>query len=46
MKRVITKVMTLVCSSVFILAITTINSVSRHHAYQGQFPNELKKYKK
>ncbi|GFI42243.1 cyclic lactone autoinducer peptide [Thomasclavelia cocleata] len=46
MKKMYNKLLTLVASSAFILAIQAVNAASREHIYQGEEPEALKKYKK
>ena len=46
MKKMYNKLLTLVASSAFILAIQAVNVVSREHIYQGEEPEALKKYKR
>lgn len=46
MGKVKSKILTLISSGLFLLAIQTVNSASRLHLYQEKEPDSLKKYEK
>lgn len=46
MKKVKIKVLSLISSGLFLIAIQTVNLVSKGHLYEVKEPDSLKKYEK
>lgn len=46
MKKLKFKLLSLFASSIFLMAIQSVNMASRNHTYQGTEPDVLKKYRK
>lgn len=46
MKSIKNKVLVFISSSLFLIAIQTVNCISDRHCYQTKEPDSLKKYEK
>lgn len=46
MKKIKSKILTLISSGIFMLAVQAANSISIYHTYQDKEPNSLKKFNK